>query len=1188
MPAENKDTKICPWCGEEIKSRALICRFCFQDVTHGGVEAAERFAETRGTGAAASPPAPSAPSPPRKKGRPAAKAKAAEEPSHPDISRLKKYVPKNVLEDIITGAETLEEGERRPIAVLFSDLAGFTSLTEELGAEWMSDLLDEIYAATREIIAQYGGVVDKFIGDAVMAIFGAPVAHGDDPERAIRAALDIREAVRRIGREKGYELDTHGGIAYGEVVLKTSQSGAGLDLRTIGDAVNLASRLEGRAPTGHTYVDHRIFLQTRVAFEWEDLAPIEVKGKKDPVKVHRPVEIKKQYSKIALGERIELTPLVGREEEMRVLAEAAESASSGRETLLQVRGEAGVGKSRLVYEFYHTLDRERYYWFTGRALSFGQNVPFLPFTNLVRSILGLPRESGPILTPELLKERLTALLQPVGEDVRRSKKSKSVPRDSALIEQAIAILLSLNLPANPLLSLPPRERRLRIYEAMASLLMHLSQRKTMILVFEDFHWADDDSLDLADYLLEKLAARPILFLILARPEFRRSFPAVPVTRHLDLNLLSDEDSRALLCQILGMDRIPADLCSLILKKTQGNPFYVEEVVLNLEDQDVIEKKGGAYRLKKDISEIIIPDSVENVVLARLDCLEKTLKRILQCASVIGQEFRYQTLVHVSEISAELRQCIVSLVEEDYLFEEMLIPELIYIFRHIILRDVTYGTLLEKRKRYFHARVARAIENIYENNLDEHLELIAHHYERGGIYDQAVNFLEKAARKCEGLYAQRAAADHWERLLKALGPAEIPEDQKYPVRLRASLALGELCRRLGRPNRGAECFSQAIEDARLLKNQEAEARALCGLGEARRLAGDAESALVSVLAALPLAKKTGNDDLIMACHNMIGHMERNRGNFSRARGSFNKILEYARKTGDRKRLYQALNHLGILEMYAGKPAEAHDLFINALDLARELGMKNEQVQIALNIGINHIRRGEMREAYDCINTALAHADKIEFELGAQLCLLALGDLALKTGNYQNGLSLARRLINRMQESRFSDIMAMALTNRANALLGLGQIEAAWKDVEDAYAAAMMDQNYAGIVEAVSVKVELFLAQEEFDQALQWAERMNLIIMEHQELEHLGLAKTYLVRSLYALGRLEEAEKLAREACNDARKVAVPRDEAWATYNLARVLLKSGKTRQAEALLPKSLELAEKVGDNALITLLRGSK
>jgi len=1159
MAGKNPDAKVCPWCGETIKKQAIICRFCFQDVTPKGVLDAQRFKEEPG-----------------KKKPPQAPTKDA------SLSRLSRFVPKTLMEELLYSVETIEEGERRPIAVVFCDLSGFTSLTEELGAEQMSDLLDEIYESTRKVIARYDGVVEKFIGDAVMAIFGAPAAHGDDPERAIRSALDIRTAVQSIGKKHLFDLDTHSGVAFGEVVFKTTAGEGRLDFRSIGDAVNLACRLQGRAETGETLADHRIYLQTRTVFDWETLSPMKIKGKKELVRVHKVSGIRKQFAKVILGERIEMTPLVGRKKELGLLTRKAEKTAQGKGGIVVVKGEAGVGKSRLIYELYQLIKAKDFNWFTGRALSFGTHIPFLLFVSLVRAILGYPREGGASITPDILRGRLKGIFtKPSGFPGSKKKISKSMQDE---IFFALCILLSMDVPENPFLLISSKNRRARIFKAVGSLIRFLSEQKPTILIFEDLHWGDADSVELLDYLIPCLTDASVMFVFVVRPDFVHRFPGEEDFLEISLGELSRAQSRKLLSQIMGSSRIPPGLRDLLLQKTEGNPFYLEEVILNLEEQGSLRKKGKTYQLACPVKTLAIPDTVEGVVLSRLDRLERKIKGVLQCASVIGQEFRYQTLAQITEINRELQNHLVSLVQGDYILEQTLIPELIYIFRHIVLRDVTYSTLLEKRRRFFHARVAKAMEELFSGHIDEHVEFIAHHFRRGAVFDKAAVYLEKAALKSESLFSQRSAFHFWQDMIQCTDKAGFSEKEKKTLRLKGLLHLGELCRRLGKPSTGVDIFYMALKDAEDLDDIPGMINSLRGLGESYRLKGDIEKATESLERGIHIARMTKQTALLISCYNVLGNLERTRGNFKKAKIAFEQVFKFSQNTGNREKQYQALNHLGILYMYEGTPEKAGNCFSQALEIAEELGRKNEQVQIGLNLALIDLRCGNPENAEKRLLSVLSRAEKLQFERGVQLAMLALSDLYLKTGDFPRSLSVCRRLQNRMKEAVFSDVIAMALSNCARAYLSLGKKKPARQCMLNALSAAEMDENYAAIVDALEVKTEVQLAENDFARALKTAQQMLSLVNTRGKGEFLSQAQRNIARVYLAMKDPSRGMDWAQKALQNAKKSCMKREEAWALYIIAALEILEKKPG-AKKHLSNARAIADRIRDEVLINLIK---
>jgi len=1283
MAGRSRGTRACPWCGERIRSSAIICRFCGRDATERGVEMARLVAEgkippplpapltaqltgalppapgpplpapltAQFTGAlppapgpplpapltaqltgalppapgpplpsppAAEPgsvapaPGPPLPSPPAAEPGPAAPPapiapsltpgtapppSAPSEPTPekprpaPEATGIPSSMPANLLDSIIAAGESIDEGERRPITILFSDLCRFAALTEEIGAERMHELLDRVYARVRETVAYYGGIVEKFIGDAVMAVFGAAKAYGDDPERAIRAALDIHAAFGKIGELEGLALHAHTGIAFGEVIFAARGEQGHIDYRSIGEAVNVAARLQDRAGNDEILVDNRVYRQARTIFNWESQGALRLKNIRKSVLAYRVLGVLKKFSHARLGDRISMAPFVGRRAEMEMLTAASRVVAGGQAQAVLIEGDSGIGKSRLIFEFYHQLDPERWHWFTGRCLSYGENTPFFPFRELLRAILRPEERAREDISPAELTQLVEKLLALGAAKSGSDEMRKAWKHHCTLVREAMALLLALPLEGNSLLRMPPRERRVQIFEAAATMVTRISADHPTVLVFEDFQWSDEDSRTLLTHLRATLSGQPVLFLVVARTEPERvGFKQEDFIR-IPLKELSAQESQMLLSRLLGIERLPVSLRSLLLQKTEGNPLYMEEIILNLEENGDIERRGAAYRLKRPLAEITIPDSIEGVVLERLDRLEQRVRSVLQCASVIGQEFRQRILSKVAEIGERLREYMLRLVEGGYVLEKTLIPEMVYVFHHVVLREVAYGTLLRAKRRLYHARVGEAIEVLFPDNIEEYVELLAHHYEKGEVLDKAIYYLERAARKCENLYANTAAADFWERLLGCLDKAPQAADgnetlRRGALRLRACLELGELCRTLGNAKRGLASYREARDLAVAQKDPSSAAKAFVGLAEAHRIAGDINRGVECLTEAGRWAQEAADPDLLASCDNMSGHFECMRGNYSEAGRFFQRVLEHPVTPANRKLRYQALNHLGIVDMSQGRLGEAERKFQEAQELAAELNRKAEWVQIELNLGIVDSKRGNCDEALRRYTRAAARAETLEFELGYQLALTALVDLNLKMGEFRRAANLSRKMLERSEAHAFRDVRAVALTNYARALAALGKHDSAGKLLEEARSLAGADGNYIAEIDEHLVKTEILLARGDAGSAKEAAAKALEVIKSKGELDNLSPALVLSARAHLACGETSEALRRAEEALEAARRTGIPRDEGWALWARALCREALGRAGLAQKDRARAGEIARRVSDKALARAAQG--
>jgi class 3 adenylate cyclase len=803
------------------------------------------------------------------------------------LKRLPGFLPKRIILSLLEGGDLLEEGERRPVAVMFSDLCGSVSLTDGLGAEGMNQLLEEMFQRIQGVVDKYAGVVERYIGDAVMALFGAPTAHGDDWERAVRASIEIRDSVIQVGSERGLSLNTRGGIAYGEVVLQPMDVGGRLDFRTVGDAANMAARLQVRAGPGEILVSDRLHRLIKGAFETEALPSFTPKGKTHPVVCHRVIRATKASGKATLGEKLDLSVFVGRGQELATLVRTMGQVREGAGHAVLITGDAGVGKSRLVYEFYHREAKGNLGWYTGRCSPFGASIPFEPVAGLLRRMAGIETADS----RDDQKRKLGDLLRrTVPRQIRGAPPAP--PRKE--VRSALRALLGLDSPDSPLQRIEPRQRRERMSACLGSFFLAHARSRPTVYVFEDIHWADTASLEFLDSLMLRMDGTGALMLLLARPTLEHSFPPGTTITEIHLSELDSRDSSQLIRRIMGTSRMPKDVAEMILSRTGGNPYFVEEVIVALREQGIVESHGRSVRLKKPFVDAQLPDTLGAVILSRLDRLEARVGHVIKCASVIGREFRFRLLSQVCDIERNLESTLGELETAQFIVEKSAIPELEYVFRHALTQEVAYDTLLAKRRALYHRRVAQALEQIYPDRIDEFQEMIAHHYYRGGAGEEARAHLSRAAQKCRLLGASSSAIEHTEQLLDVLvsrlgGGPELAE------------AIGDALLDLGRLNyltadyATAEAeYLKAVQHAEKRRLRRHRIAALRNLGVVHRLRGRPDEGAKVIRRALRLCRD-GEEELRAGCHLNLGVVFRAAGDLKRAQTEFEQFFRWANES-----------------------------------------------------------------------------------------------------------------------------------------------------------------------------------------------------------------------------------------------------------------------------------------------------
>jgi len=659
------------------------------------------------------------------------------------LENIQRYLPGGLTEKILSQKGKIE-GERKQVTVMFCDTEGFSTLSEKLGPEKVYSIMDEVFEMLIHKVNEFGGTVNKMTGDGVMALFGAPIALEDAPQRAIRSALAIqREIARfsdRIKGETGAPLRMRIGIHTGPVVVGTLGNDLRVEFTAVGDTVNLASRMEGLAESGTVYVTEETFKFTEGLFRFEALGEREVKGKEAPVKAYRVIAPSTRRTRFDVSAERGLTPFLGRERELELLIDGLDRAKSGRGQAFSIMGEAGVGKSRLLYEFRKAIANEDVTFIEGRCLSYSTNVAYHPIIDLLKSTYEI-HEGDP---DDRIKEK-----------VKRGLKEQEVDQASTL--PFVLEMLSVKESGIDALNLSPEARKDKTLEALRRIVLKGSEIRPLVVAVEDLHWVDKSSEEVFKDMLDAISGAQLLLIFTYRPEFVQTWGGKSYHNQVNLNRLSNRETLAMASYILGTEIIGEDLEELILNKTEGIPFFVEEFMKSLKDLRMIEWKESGYYLAKDISEVAIPSTIQEVIMARVDSLPDGAKSVLQTGSAIGREFSCELIKRVTGIpTREMTPHLSVLRDSELLYERGIFPQATYIFRHSLTQEVAYDSLLLKRRKEIHQRIGEAIEYLYPDRLEDFYETLAFHYKQGESLDKAIDYLIKAGEKSYNRYAGEEA------------------------------------------------------------------------------------------------------------------------------------------------------------------------------------------------------------------------------------------------------------------------------------------------------------------------------------------------------------------------------------------------------------------------------------------------
>jgi class 3 adenylate cyclase/tetratricopeptide (TPR) repeat protein len=756
----------------------------------------------------------------------------------PDHTPPLAYTPQHLTEKILTSRSALE-GERKQVTVCFADIKDSTELIKDLDPEAAQQLLDPAIHIMMEAVHRFEGTVNQVLGDGIMALFGAPIAHEDHATRACYAALAMQAAMQPYAdemlRSHGITMQIRVGLNSGEVVVRTIGNDLHMDYSAVGQTTNLASRMEQLAAPGSITLTGATLRLVEGLVRVNARGAVPVKGMTEPVEVYELTGASTIRRRLQAAVARGLTKFVGRDTEIETLYQAIDQAGSGHGQVVAAVGEAGVGKSRLVYEFVHSHRTQGWLVLESASVSYGKATPYFPVVDLIKRYVHVEDDDE-------------------SRTVRAKVTGHIVTLDASLQETIPALLSLLDaLPDDSLfVQLDPPQRRQRTLDGLKRILLRESQVQPLLLVFEDLHWIDSETQALLDSLVDSLPTSQLLLLVNYRPEYQHTWGSKTYYTQLRLDPLPPESADAFLQALLGDDPSLEPLKKLLIERTEGNPFFLEESVRTLVETEVLVGEAGAYRLVQDLPSIQVPATVQAILAARIDRLPPEEKQLLQTASVIGTEVPLPLLYAIAELSEDtLHRGLAHVQTAEFLYETSLFPERVYTFKHALTHEVAYGSLLHERRRVLHARIVQALETLGGDRLAEQVERLAHHALRGEVWEKAVFYYRQAGTKAVAHSANREAVACYEQALMALD--HLPEhrdtlEQAIDLRLELRTPLHALCdlERVHETLREAEALVEALDDQHRL------GQVFALLGNYFTMTGDQAQALEPSQRALAIA------------------------------------------------------------------------------------------------------------------------------------------------------------------------------------------------------------------------------------------------------------------------------------------------------------------------------------------------
>jgi class 3 adenylate cyclase/tetratricopeptide (TPR) repeat protein len=710
-----------------------------------------------------------------------------------DLSCPKSYIPRLLADKILTARKTLE-GERKQVTVLFADVANYTSMCEALDFEEVPKIMDGCFKLLLNEIHKHEGTVSQFTGDGIMAIFGAPLAHEDHAQRACYAALSIQRALgpyaQKVREEYSLDFKMRIGIHSGGVIITSIGDDLSLDFVALGDTTNLASRMETTASPGSILVSKDTYDITSSFFNFRPVGKLTIKGKGELIQAYELIGPGEVQTRIGVAVARGLAKFVGREHELVALKQCFERVLSGLGQVVGLMGEAGVGKSRLVWEFRKTLQEDRYTYLEGRCIHFGTAMAFLPIRDILRSYFGVAEGMEEPLVKERVLERMVRL--------------DEVPPSFL---PAVHEILSVTVEDESYLRLDPKQRRERIFEAIRHLLAEESRKKPMIMVVEDLHWIDKTSEEFLSHLIGSLAGTKILLILLYRSEYSHPWETKSFYNRLGLDQLPVPTRSELIESLFGGVEISKEVREFILGKAGGNPLFMEELTYALLQGGYIKKEGQGYELSKDPREIQVPNTIHGIIASRIDRLEDESRRTLQAASVIGRKFAFSILEPLVGFSRGLKSHLLELQGLELIHEKSPLPKLEYEFKHVLVQEVTYNSLLLRRRKEVHEQIGEIIEIQYKDRLEELYEMLAYHYSRSENREKAFKYLKLSGMKATQNSSLWEAFHFYREAVRILKQGLTSDEQQKKEQIEVYLLMASPMISLGFPEDSLELLQE---------------------------------------------------------------------------------------------------------------------------------------------------------------------------------------------------------------------------------------------------------------------------------------------------------------------------------------------------------------------------------------------
>jgi len=1119
---------------------------------------------------------------------------------------LSRYLP----QELVTKLEAARSrntmvGERRVITMLFCDVKGSTAAAEKVDPEIWTDIMNGVFEYMIRPIYKYEGLVPRLMGDAILAFFGAPITHEDDPQRAVLAGLEIQQGIKTYADEirlkHGLEFGLRVGINTGLVVVGEIGSDLRMEYTAIGDAINLAARMEQTAQVGMIQISDETYKLVAPFFEIEPLGEVDVKGKSAPIKTYRVLRAKEKVGQLRGLEGM-ATQLVGRDAQLSLLHARLENLRGGAGSFVTVLGEAGLGKSTLIAELKKSHENQEYRWLRGDALSYARSISYFPWRQVIRGSIGAQEADSPADVRGKLRYECDCCALPGGD----------IPFLEAMlaVESEESLQVVTGFQGEALIQ--------RMVEAVRGYLCGLAADNPLALIFDDLHWADEASLNLLLSLADLTESQPILFICMSRLD--KAVPSWDSINKIQQKLgercstislepLQAEQTDLMLANLLGMKDMPKNIRDLIVEKAQGNPFFVEEIIRSLIETKQIVRENSHWKAVSESAKITLPNTLRGVLSARIDRLPETSKHVLQNAAVIGRLFDLRVLKPLTKLNGGL-DAQIQYLKEVSLIEAMLNE---YAFRHVLIQEAAYESILIKKRAELHRRIGEIMEEIHTERIEEFAPLLAYHFYNAGD-DRSLKYDIMAGEKSARLYANAEAATHFRRALEVAKRTNAEPDQTSRLHMQLGSVLEqnaqyqqalanyeemlafakehqnramELSALMAKatvystftnvhsPELSEKTLIQALEVSQEIGDISAQARLNWNLMLTYLFSKRLDQSLKYGEAALALARQSDNVEYLAFVLNDLCRLYTCRGEYEKAHVSIREARELWKSLDNRIMLSDSLGSESETYFNEGMYEQALRCSQEALQISEEINNLWGQAYESMLISFVYFESGRLGKGIQFAERGVTLGDQAGMiAINTMRCELAW--VHAYCGAFERGFELIDRATQQAQTHQPAWVTFPQAAKVRMHLLH-GDIKSAEKTAGDNLLKPISIPYARYTIFLCLANIELAVAKKRYDKALTLIEELleEVVPLTRVDIPDVlrwkGLALLGLNRLDDALQALTEAWSLAKETDSNLHLLPI-------SISLAEVYSKLGREKEAEGGLAEGRKIARQMAES----------